>query len=147
MIAAEEHHRRLERMYLQARINRQHFPSTTIQIGEEQTVVTLEVGSSYHHALGGAHGLVYFKLMDDSAYFSAQSGVRDAFLYTTQFDVHLVRPITTGRVTATGKLRFASRELWIAESRVLDAHGKEVGFGTGHFARSRQALTPEIGYV
>ena len=71
---------------------------------------------------------------------AANSVVQDVYVLTTSFHIHFTRPVTSGKVTAKGKLVFASRNLYIAESRLYNEQGKEVGFGTGHFAPSKNLL-------
>jgi len=43
-------------------------------------------------------------------------------------------------------VKFKSKNLYIAESSLLNEKGKEIAFGSGHFAKSKIALTKEIGY-
>lgn len=142
-----EHYRKLEKMYLQnANINSNLYPSITLEISEKQAIITLEVSSTYHHALGAIHGSVYFKMLDDAAFFAVNSIVTDVFVLTTNFNINIVRPVSEGLLTAVGKVRFISKNLWIAEATMTDEKGREIAFGTGHFARSRVELSPEIGY-
>lgn len=142
----EDHFRKLERMYLQSNIQQEMYETTAIEISKKQAVVSLTIQEKYFHALGAIHGSVYFKLLDDSAFFAVNSVVKDRFVLTTNFNTNLVRPVTGGKLTATGKLQFQSRNLFIAHSSLVDAHGKEVAFGTGHFMKSQIELTEEIGY-
>lgn len=143
----EAHFRKLEQMYLKAApINRVHFPSTQLSIQKASATVSLEVHPNYFHALGAMHGSVYFKLLDDAAFFAVNSLVEDVFVLTTNFNTHLVRPVSKGLIKAVGTVKFSSKNLWIAEAHLSDEKGREIGFGTGHFARSKVALTPSIGY-
>lgn len=141
-----EHYRKLERMYLSANLNTHYYDTTTVSIAEGMSEVGLTIHEKYFHALGAIHGSVYFKLLDDSAFFAVNSLVEDVFVLTTSFNIHMIRPVSSGKILATGKVRFASRNLWVAESTLVHESGKEIGFGTGNFARSRAALTEEIGY-
>ncbi len=143
----QNHYEKLCRMYLGASVNREHFPSTTCEIGHGIATISLEINPSYFHALGAIHGAVYFKLLDDSAYFAAQSVVSEIFLLTTNFHTNIIRPATAGTITATGTLKFKSSGSLIAESRILNEAGKEIAFGTGHFAKGKGRLSPEIGYL
>ncbi|WP_353777293.1 hotdog fold thioesterase [Winogradskyella sp. 3972H.M.0a.05] len=141
-----EHYRKLERMYLSANFNKEIYQSTTIHIEEEQATIQLTIEPKYFHALGAIHGSVYFKLLDDAAFFAVNSVVNDVFVLTTNFNINLVRPISEGTITAIGKVKFKSRNLFIAESSLVNEDGKEIAFGTGHFAKSKVLLTEEIGY-
>ncbi|NER13134.1 hotdog fold thioesterase [Leptobacterium flavescens] len=142
----EEHYRKLERMYLNANFNKEIYQSTKIEIDEEKAEIQLTIEPKYFHALGAIHGSVYFKLLDDAAFFAVNSIVTDVFVLTTSFNINLVRPANSGIITARGKVKFKSRNLFIAESTLINEEGKEIAFGTGHFAKSKVALTEEIGY-
>ena len=97
--------------------------------------------------MGAIHGSVYFKLLDDAAFFAVNSIVEDVFVLTTSFNTNIVRPVDSGKIKAVGEVRFASKNLFIAQSTLLDERGKEIAFGTGHFAKSKVSLTREIGYL
>lgn len=142
----EDHFRKLERMYLHANVNQQLYETTTISIGHEIAEISMIVSEKYFHALGAIHGSVYFRLLDDAAFFAVNSIVSDVFVLTTSFNIHLIRPVDKGIIKAVGKVRFSSRNLWTAESRFYNELGKEVAFGTGNFARSKVQLSEEIGY-
>lgn len=141
-----EHYRKLERMYLSANMNTQIYDTTEIKIDDEFAEIKLTIDSKYFHALGAIHGSVYFKLLDDAAFFAVNSIVKDAFVLTTSFNINIIRPVSSGTITATGKLKFKSRSLFVAESSLIDEKGREIAFGTGNFAKSRIPLTEEIGY-
>ncbi len=142
----EEHYRKLERMYLGANINTHFYNTTTVSIWDKGAEISIEVDKKYFHALGAIHGSVYFKLLDDAAFFAVNSIVPDVFVLTTSFNIHMIRPVSSGKITATGSVKFQSKNLWVAESTLVNEKGKEIGFGTGNFARSKVELTKEIGY-
>jgi len=147
MSITSEHYRKMERMYLNANFNKLIFPSTQIEIRKGEADVTIEVEDTYHHALGAMHGSIYFKLLDDAAYFAANSLEEEYFLLTSSFNVHLTRPVAKGSITSKGKIRTATKSLYIAEATIYDEKGREVGYGTGNFMRSKVKLSPEIGYI
>ena len=140
----EEHYRKLERMYLSAPINQYYAPE--IHISEGQAQVTIPVRRDFFHAADAVHGAVYFKLLDDSAFFATNSLVEDVFVLTVSFNVYFTRPISEGVMKATGKVVQASRRLIIAESIVVDSEEHEIARGSGTFLRSKIELTEEIGY-
>ena len=142
----KEHYQKLERMYLVANIQKLMFETTTIKISEGESEVGLTVQEKYHHAGAAMHGAVYFKLLDDAAYFAANSVIEDVFLLTSSFNVNLIRPVVSGKIRAIGKLKSQSKNLLIAEATIYNEEGKEVAFGTGTFMKSGVVLTPEIGY-
>ena len=141
-----EHFEKLRRMYLKANINTQVFDTTECKIEAKKATISLMVSEKYFHALGAIHGSVYFKLLDDAAFFAVSSIVQDVFVLTTSFNSNIIRPVSAGKITAVGEVRFVSRNLFIAESTLFNEAGKEVAFGTGHFAKSKIELTAEIGY-
>lgn len=141
---SEEHHRKLERMYLGARTNAYYRPS--IRIDEGQATVELEVRPDFHHPLGAVHGSVYFKLLDDAAFFAVSSLVEEAFVLTTSFNLYFTRPVTDGRMEARGRVVHRSRRLWVAEADLVDGEGISLAHGSGTFMKSRTPLTPELGY-
>ncbi len=141
------HFEKLRGMYLQANINKELYETTECEIKEGEATISIMISEKYFHALGAIHGSVYFKLLDDSAFFAVNSIVEDVFVLTTSFNFNMVRPANAGRITAIGKVKFQSKNLYVAESSLRNEQGKEIAFGTGNFARSRVGLTPEIGYV
>jgi acyl-coenzyme A thioesterase PaaI-like protein len=53
--------------------------------------IRFDVEPGVHHAAGAAHGTIYFKMLDDAAFYAANSLVSDRFLLTTAFNVLLTR--------------------------------------------------------
>lgn len=141
------HYKKLENMYLTANVNTMIFDTTTCKIGNGEAEIGLTVSEKYFHRLGALHGSVYFKLLDDAAFFAVNSIVTDAFVLTTSFNINIIRPVNKGKIRAVGKLRFKSRQLFTAEATLYNEEGKEIAFGTGNFAKSRMALTEDIGYT
>ncbi len=140
------HYQKLERMYLNANINTRIYDSTTIKISHEVAEIGLTISDKYFHGLGAIHGSVYFKLLDDAAFFAVNSIVEDAFVLTTNFNIQLIRPANEGIIIATGRVKFKSQNLFVAESSLVNEKGKEIAFGTGNFMKSKVSLSPEIGY-
>ncbi|MEM7297574.1 MAG: PaaI family thioesterase [Bacteroidota bacterium] len=143
----QAHYEKLERMYLSANMNTHIYDTTTVKITHETAEIGLTISEKYFHALGAIHGSVYFKLLDDAAFFAVNSIVEDAFVLTTNFNIQLIRPANEGVITATGKVRYISRNLFMADSSLVNEAGKEIAFGTGSFMKSKVALTKEIGYI
>jgi len=139
------HWRALERLYASAPINTLFDSRITIP-DEGQARIAFTVDERYFHAAGAAHGTIYFKMLDDAAFYAANTLVTDRFLLTTSFNLHFVRPVKAGKVTAEGRWISGRRRVLVAESRLLDADGEEIGRGTGTFMRSRMALSGLAGY-
>lgn len=140
------HFDKLANMYLQANVNTMIYDTTTCDISDGAAEIGLEISEKYFHALGAMHGSVYFKLLDDAAFFAVNSVVTDVFVLTTSFNINLTRLANKGKIKAVGNLKFKSRDLFVAESTLYNEDGKEIAFGTGNFAKSKIALTTEIGY-
>lgn len=142
----KEHFEKLERMYLTAPLNQEVYTTTTIKIGEGKAEIGWQVSGKLFHAMGALHGSAYFKMLDDAAFFAANSLVEDVAVLTTNFNIQLVRPVQQGSLKAQGRVRFKSSRLWIAESTLYNDEGKEVAFGTGHFMKSKLTLSAAMGY-
>jgi acyl-coenzyme A thioesterase PaaI-like protein len=140
----EEHFRKLERMYVRAPGNDYYAPRLTISHAATELVIPID--RRFYHSGGGAHGSVYFKALDDAAFFAVNSLVEDVFVLTVTFTTYLTGPISDGAMHARGHVVNAARSFFVAESVVCDTEGKEIGRGNGTFTRSRIHLTPEIGY-
>lgn len=140
----QNHFRKLENMYQSAPTNSLYEPRLTI--GEGTAEIIISVKETHFHAMGAVHGAVYFKIMDDSAFFAANSLVEDVFVLTTSFNLHLLRPVSAGEMRAVGNVVHQSRSQIIAEAVVYDSEGRQISRGSGTFVRSRVALSPEIGY-
>ena len=65
--------------------------------------IRFEVDPATHHAAGAAHGTLYFKMMDDAAFYACNSMVSDRFLLTTAFNLVFTRPLKAGPVIAEGR--------------------------------------------
>ena len=87
---AEAHFRRLEALYRSAPVNRQ-FESTIEITGPGLARIRFKVDEASFHAAGAAHGTVYFKMLDDAAFYAANSLISDRFLLTTAFNLHFTR--------------------------------------------------------
>lgn len=142
---ARLHWRALEGLYASAPIN--HMFRSKLEItGEGVSRISFLVEPDCFHAAGAAHGTIYFKMLDDAAFYAANTHVTDRFLLTTSFNMHLSQPIRGGIVVAEGRWVSGRRRVLVAESRLLDADGEEVARGTGTFMRSRIALSSLPGY-
>lgn len=143
----DSHFKKLRNMYLQANINTMIFDTTTCVISLKKSEISLNITEKYFHALGAIHGSVYFKLLDDAAFFAASSLVEDVFVLTTSFTINITKPISQGTIKAIGNVRFESKNLIVAESSLYNAEEKEIAFGTGNFAKSKILLKDTQGYA
>jgi len=142
---ASLHWRALERLYASAPVNRL-FTSRLDIMGEGQARIRFAVDETHYHAAGAAHGTIYFKMLDDAAFYAANTLVSDRFLLTTSFNLHFTKPVKHGEVTAEGRWISGRRRVLVAEARLVDAEGDEIGRGTGTFMRSHIPLSGLPGY-
>ncbi len=140
------HWRALEGLYASAPINQMFESHLTIE-AEGSATIAFDIDERCYHAAGAAHGTVYFKMLDDAAFYAANTLVTDRFLLTTSFNLHFSRPVRKGPVRAEGRWVSGRRRVLVAESRLVDADGEEIGRGTGTFMRSRIALSGLAGYA
>lgn len=138
------HYEKLENMYLGAPTSEEY--DADISIEEARAEVTIPVQEKHFHAANAAHGSVYFKALDDAAFFAANSVVEDVFVLTTQFNVHLTRPVSAGHIRAEGEVVNDNPRQLIADAVAYDHDGNQIARGTGTFAKSSTELTPDLGY-
>lgn len=142
---AEAHHRALESLYDSAPINRL-FDSRLEIIGPGEARIRFELSERYYHAAGAVHGTAYFKMLDDAAFYAANTLVTDRFLLTTAFNLLFTRPLRAGPVVAEGRWVSGRRRVFVAEARLIDSSGEEAARGTGTFMRSQIPLAGLPGY-
>lgn len=140
----EQHFRALERMYLSAPINQIYKPR--IQVAYQSAEIEIEISEKYFHAARAVHGSVYFKMLDDAAYFAANSIEKDFFVLTVSFTTYLTRPISEGFMRSIGKIVNKTKNQILAEAIVYDSQGREIGRGNGIFVRGKVPLAETMGY-
>ena len=143
---ADLHFRSLERLYASAPVNAMF--ESRLEIPQEgQSRIVFNVDKQFFHAAGAAHGTIYFKMLDDAAFYAANTLATDRFLLTTSFNLHFTKPVRGGEVVAEGRWISGKRRVFVAESRLVDGEGDEIGRGTGTFMRSRILLSSLAGYT
>ena len=135
-----------EALYAAAPVNRL-FDSRLEIVAAGLARIHFTVDERHFHAAGAAHGTTYFKMLDDAAFYAANSLVTDRFLLTTAFNLLLTRPLGPGRVVAEGRWVSGRRRVFIADAHLIDATGEEAARGTGTFMKSRIALASLPGYA
>jgi uncharacterized protein (TIGR00369 family) len=144
-VGAELHYRALENLYASAPVN-SLFNSRLEIVEEGRSRIIFEVDKNSYHAAGAAHGTIYFKMLDDAAFYAANTLATDRFLLTTSFNLNFTKPVRSGTVVAEGRWVSGRRRVFVAESRLVDEEGDEIGRGTGTFMRSHIALSGLAGY-
>ena len=139
-----EHYRKLEAMYAAAPINRFYSPTLSVSEGEAEVRVT--VGEHLFHSAMAMHGSVYFKMLDDAAWFAANSLVFDVFVLTVHFELDLRRPVDAGQIRAIGSVTTIDDRRIHARAELFDSDGLLLGSGTGRFARGTRRLESVPSY-
>lgn len=143
---AAAHFRALESLYRHAPVNGL-FESQLEIVEKGFARIRFEVREPLFHAAGAAHGTLYFKMMDDAAFYACNSLITDRFLLTTAFNLLFTRPLRAGTATAEGRWASGRRRVLVGEARLTDAEGELAASGTGTFMRSRIPLSSLPGYA
>ena len=139
------HFSALEQLYRSAPVNTLF--ESDIEIAEPGVArIRFEVTPASFHAAGAAHGTLYFKMMDDAAFYACNSLVSDRFLLTTAFNLVFTQPLRSGPVVAEGRWVSGRRRVFVGETRLLLPDGEEAARGTGTFMRSHIPLSSLDGY-
>lgn len=117
-----------------------------IKLEEGKAEYQLEIKRDYFHAAESLHGAIYFKLLDDSAYFAAATLEREFFLLTKSYQIHFKRPVQENTLLAKGQVLSYSDKEVVAQSTIYNAQGKIVANGEGVFVKSRKLLVELPGY-
>ena len=139
-----EHHSKLENSYLSAPINK--FYLSGIKISEGKAVVTIEVKEDFFHAANAVHGSVYFKMLDDAAFFAANSIIEDVFVLTVSFQTELLQPTNKGKLIAKGELLKNMGNKLEARAKLFNEEGKLIATGSGVFVKSKILLAEINSY-
>jgi uncharacterized protein (TIGR00369 family) len=143
---AEAHFRALESLYATAPINRLF--ASRLEIVEPGVArIRFRLDERHFHAAGAVHGTSYFKMLDDAAFYAANSLVTDRFLLTTAFNLLFTKPLRAGEIVAEGRWASGRRRVFVADARLIDGDGEEAARGTGTFMRSQIPLAGLPGYA
>jgi uncharacterized protein (TIGR00369 family) len=140
----KSHYSKLENMYLAAPINKFYNPNIIISKGK--TEISIEVKEEFFHAANAVHGSVYFKLLDDAAFFAANSVVGDVFVLTASYETKLLRPVDTGQLIAKGEIVQDFGSKIEASAKLFNQEGKLIATGKGIFVKSKKLLSTIILY-
>lgn len=118
-----------------------------MHVSERQAVYELSIGRQYFHAAEAMHGAIYFKLLDDAAYFAAATLEQEYFILTKSYTIHFKRPVQEDALRAEGQVvSMGDREI-IATSKILNSRGKVVAQGEGKFVKGPTLLSSLAGYA
>jgi uncharacterized protein (TIGR00369 family) len=140
----EQHYRNLENIYHNHNLN--SFFQAQVHISREKAILTIPISEKLFHAANATHGAVYFKALDDAAFFAANSVEKEVFVLTSSFNIYLTRPITSGEMKAVGILCNKAGSQFIAEAILYDSEENEIARGIGVYIKSKIKLAKELGY-
>ncbi len=135
----------LVNIYKNAPINQIYNPSMRLSLGECH--IEMDVLEKFHHSGHILHGSVFFKMLDDAAFFASNSYIDDVFLVTTSFTTYLTRPVSKGKIISKGTVVNKNKSQIIAQSIIYDEENREVARGSGIFVRSKFPLKKALGYI
>ena len=142
----DEHYRRLETLFYSAPLNQGIFAGSKLTVSERQAVYELTIGRQYFHAAEAMHGAIYFKLLDDAAYFAAATLEPKYFILTKSYTIHFKRPVQEDLLRAEGQVISTDDREIIATSKILNSKGKVVAQGEGKFVKGPTLLSSLTGY-
>ncbi len=129
----ESYFRFLEEVYYSAPCNEYYKPKITV--GDGRAEIVIKTRKDLFHALGAVHSSAYYKALDDAAIFSAQSALTDEHALTSNFNMFISRPVSSGELKAVGRVVNSTRSRIIAESVLYDSSENELARGIGSFVR------------
>lgn len=135
-----DHYDFLIKLFHSAPINRTIFAGSEMSLSDGEATYELTVKEEFFHGGEAMHGAIYFKLLDDAAYFACATHVDDYFLVTKSYQIEFVRPVMGGKLIAKGKVLKIDEEGFLASSEILNEDGKVVGKGEGIFVKSRKPM-------
>lgn len=141
----KDHFSSLNNMYMAAPINTIYKP--TISLAEGEAVIKMQVDEQFHHSGGSMHGSVYFKNLDDAAYFAASTLEKEFFVVTTSFTTYMTRPISQGEICAKGRVVNRNSSQYIVEAILYDEQDRELGRGNGIIVPSKMRLADVAAYA
>lgn len=143
-VRAERHFRGLEGAYRSAPVTR--WMGTSATVGDGRATVTVPIREDFHHAASAVHGSLYFRMLDDAAFFAANSRVPDVLVLTSSFHIRFFRPVTEGGLRAEGRVVNQSRRVVSADAELFDDEGALLAKGSGTFMPSEIPLSEVEGY-
>jgi len=118
----------------------------TMKVEAKKATYKLSIKKDYFHAAEALHGAIYFKLLDDAAYFAAASQEDTYFLLTRSYSIHFKRPVEIDQLTAIGEVISEENGVIVSRSLITNSAGKIVAEGKGEFVRSKKLLIDQVGY-
>ena len=138
--ASAEHLARLEDVYHGAPTNR--LIPARLQLSTGAAHLEMPIADEHAQAVGQVHGMLYFKALDESSFYAANTLVDDVFLTTASLNVQFLAPLTSGPMLADATVVHAARSSFIVDATVRDTTGRLLARSTGTFVRTSSVLRP-----
>lgn len=142
----EQHYQKLENLFNIAAVQK-NYPGIRIQISHERCTITYPVASTHFHGGDALHGAVYFKLLDDAAFFAVSSSVLDCFVLTGTYTIKLLKPITSGVIKSVGTVTGGRGRVYTASAELFLESGELAATGEGTFVKTSKPLESLPGYA
>lgn len=137
---SHDHFQALIALFNAAPINQKIYESSRLEISEGKAEYFLSIESQYFHGGGALHGSVYFKMLDDSAYFAAASHEKEFFMVTKSYEIDFLRPVKVERLKAIAEVQNEQGREITVEARLFNEQEKLVGKGRGVFVPTSMRL-------
>ena len=135
---SNKHFDKLVNMYENAPINKIFNPNIKISLGKSE--ISILAKSDFFHSANSLHGSIFFKMLDDAAYFAAHSYIDDCILVTASFSIDFIKPVASGIIKSIGQVDIRHENKIKAQSFLYDQKNVKVAFGKGVFVRSKFPL-------
>ncbi len=143
-VPREKHLRALKHMYENAPFNVIVKPKMTLSEGYSE--ILLDCQDVLRNAGGLMSGSFYFKMLDESCSFAANSIVDRFLVVTVSFAVEFMKATLEGTVKSVGKVMSTNGTLVFAESLLYDQNDQVLARGSGVFSRSAKLLASLTDY-
>ena len=132
------HLKNLIKIYSIAPINKFYKPKMSLSLGS--STIEIKIKRKFFNTGQSVHGSVYFKMLDDAAYFASQTCEKEFFLYTVNFEVNFIKTVSKEVIVSKGKLLKKSSNKLISKATLYGCNGEEIGYGKGIFVKSNILL-------
>ena len=85
-------------------------------------------------------------MLDDAAFFAANSLEKEYFVLTISFTTYLTRPISSGIIRSEGRVVNRNKSQFIVEAIAYNSEDKEIGRGNGIFVCGKLPLKDARGF-
>ena len=108
----------------------------TYKISHAQCEISHKVNSDMYNSGQVMHGMYFFKLIDEAAHGAAMSVENTSALATTNLSLNLIRPATSGIITAKATLVSRGKKQYIAQATLYNQQDKVIANGIATFMKS-----------